>query len=43
MISFALQHNWPRGANQNTEKFPPPQVRPWALDEASYRLKRGLW
>jgi len=28
MMSFALQHNWPRGANQNTEKFPPPQVRP---------------
>ena len=35
--------NWPCSrATQNTEKIPPLHVRPLALDEASYRLKRAL-
>ena len=31
-----------RRATQNTEKLPPPHVRPQAQETASYRLKRVL-
>ena len=31
-----------RRTTQNTEKFPPPHVRPQAQETASYRLKRVL-